>query len=268
MFLEPRRLRVKRLRVPVSQAASHLTGVKLAHFSDLHFGARGWRKATIEAAIEAVNREAVHLVAITGDFVSSKAGVCPALDVLGGLRRDVPRYAVLGNHDHVYGTRPLDWLNRGLEEAGITVLDNDADLIEVQGGRLWVAGVDDGYSQRDDLGRVLVLLRKTPAPAILLTHYAEVANRLRPGQVQLSLAGHSHGGQIRLPVVAGMVHRHHARTRYGKGLFFVNRNPLFVTSGVGTSGVPLRFLNPPEVAVITFVCGSSPSGGIARQRGR
>lgn len=259
-LLEHRCLRVNRVSVPSGSSFPSLAGVRLAHFSDLHVGGRGWRRGTIEAAIDAVNGEDVDLIAVTGDFLGSGAGALAAVEILGRLRRDIPRYAVLGNHDHVYGIRPLGFLSNGLGELGITVLRNSAELVDLHGNPIWVAGVDDGYSMRDDLDSVLACLRTVQSPAILLTHYPEVAGQLKPHQVQLSLAGHSHGGQIRLPVIAEMVHRAHARTRYGKGLFFVNGNPLYVTSGVGTSGVPLRFLNLPEVAVISFASGRPPSG--------
>ena len=251
--VEPHILKTVRVVLPVGKTARALHGVRLAHISDLHVGGIGWKRSTIEAAIDAVNREDIDLVAITGDFLGRGSAAHEAVEILERLRGDVPRFAVFGNHDHVYGLRHLNTIARGLSRLGIMVLNNCAEALDRPAGRIWVAGVDDGYSMRDDLDRVMGRLDTVRAPRILLTHYPEVADRLKPGEAQLSLAGHSHGGQIRLPILAGLVHRAHARTRYGKGLFMVNGNPLYVSSGLGMSGIPLRFLNPPEVAVISFL---------------
>lgn len=262
-LLEPVDLRVSRVDVPVGRCWERLIGLRLAHMSDMHVMGRGWRRRTIERAVSAVNSEDVDLVAITGDFIGKGAGARVALEILADLRADVPRFAVFGNHDHVYGTRYLGILAHGLSELGIAVLVNRAAPIGWCGSRVWVGGVDDGYSARDDLGPVLQAVEREPGPLILLTHYAEVAEALSPGQVQLSLAGHSHGGQVRVPLLGSLAHRTHARTRYGKGLFSVNGNPLHVSSGVGMSGIPLRFLNLPEVAILTFVAEADGQGRAA-----
>ncbi|MGE5618277.1 MAG: metallophosphoesterase [Sphingomonadaceae bacterium] len=251
-YWEPSQLRMRRVAVPLEPRWGQFSGLRLAHLSDLHVGGRGWRPGTIARAIETCNRADVHLVAITGDLISGVAGVATVLEMLAALRTDVPRFAVLGNHDHVYGGRALHVLLRGLRSLGIVVLRNRALPADLPAGRVWLAGVDDGYSMRDDLARLRRDLEDDGAPRLLLTHYPDVADWLRPGEVQLSLAGHSHGGQIRLPVVTSLVHNGHARTKYASGLYWVNDNPLYVNAGLGTSGAPLRFRNWPEVAIVEF----------------
>jgi uncharacterized protein len=260
-MVEPNLLRVRRFRVPVVERYRALAGLRLAHLSDLHVGGRGWREATIARAIDSCNRSNVDLVAITGDFIGSGAGARMAVEMLSTLRSDVPRFAVFGNHDHVYGKRYVTFLSDGLRELGIVVLNNESVPVELRTGRTWVAGVDDGYSMRDNLEAALGSLGPHDYPRILLTHYPEVAEQLRPGQAQLSLAGHSHAGQIRVPILGAMMHNGHARTKYGKGLFTVNGNPLCVSAGVGMSGVPMRFRNPPEVPLISFFEGQRCCSG-------
>ena len=258
LAIEPNLMRVRSVPVPVNCCGERITGLRLAHISDLHVMGKGWRRGTISAAIQACNQADVDLVAITGDFIGSNKGAHVAIEMLSALRTDVPRVAVLGNHDHVYGRRHLDVLLRGLRELGIVVLNNETMPVELPSGLIWVAGVDDGYSLRDDLSAAIGSLGPDDFPRILLTHYPEVAERLRPGEVQLSLAGHSHAGQIRVPVLATMMYNAHARTKYGKGLFMVNGNPLYVSAGVGMSGIPMRFRNPPEVILIRFVTSHPP----------
>ena len=252
LTVEPDLMRIRSIEVTANCCHEQMAGLRLAHMSDLHVMGRGWRRGTISAAIRACNQADVDLVAITGDFIGSSEGANPAVELLSALRTDVPRVAVLGNHDHVYGRRHLEVLLHGLRDLGIVVLNNEAMPVELSSGLLWVAGVDDGYSLRDDLNAAIGSLGPDDFPRILLTHYAEVAERLRPAQAQLSLAGHSHAGQIRVPILATMMYNAHARTKYGKGLFMVNGNPLYVTSGVGMSGIPMRFRNAPEVVMIRF----------------
>jgi len=248
---EPSRLRLSRVSVPV-EGGSPLSGLRVAHMSDLHVGGAGWRVGMLERAIEVCNRMQVDLVAITGDLIGSADGVPHAVGLLSRLREDVPRLAVLGNHDHVHGKRSLEALLDGMVRLGIVVLRNDAVVVSSRRARLWVAGVDDGYSMRDDLGRVRARVRSAGLPKILLSHYPDVAEQVRPGEFSLVLAGHSHGGQIRAPVVAALASNLHARTRYLRGLYQVNGNPLYVSAGLGVSGVPFRFLNVPELTTITF----------------
>lgn len=249
---EPNRLRVKRVNLQASGCGVPSGDLRLAHLSDLHVGGTGWRRGPISRAIRVCNQERLDLIVITGDLIGSEAGAEGVLEMLSSLRRDVPRLAVLGNHDYVHGGRSLATLRRGLDRMGVTVLCNEAICLELPSGPIWFAGVDDGYSMRDDLDMVRRKMGSGNGPRVLLTHYPDVADRLHPGEFQLSLAGHSHGGQIRVPLLDGLVCNSHARTRYGRGLYTVNGNPLYVSSGLGMSGVSLRFRNWPEMGLLTL----------------
>jgi uncharacterized protein len=250
--IEPERLKVRHLEWPAGRHARALEGVKLAQISDLHVGGIGWRRSTMERAVEACNDENPDVVTITGDFLGAARGVASALEIASALRRDLPRLAVLGNHDHVYGCRPLRALLDGLAAMGIILLNNGATAVDVPSGRVWFIGVDDGYSGRDDLDRAMAAVGPQDHPRILLTHYPNVADRLPGGAFQLALAGHSHAGQIRLPVLSQRISEEHARTEYRYGGCEVNGNRLYVTSGLGMSSIPIRFRNLPEVAIHRF----------------
>lgn len=256
-LIEPNALCVKRVHLPARRDVDGLSGLRLAHLSDLHIEGRGWKRATTVAAIDAINRQDIDLIALTGDFIGAGRGARAAVELLSTLRTDVPRVAVFGNHDHVYGRTYLEFLWSGLEDAGVIVLNNEAVSLSMPSGSVSIGGVDDAYSDRDNLDAVRREMARVSGPRILLTHYPDLAERLRDGEIQLSLAGHSHGGQIRLPVVASWVHRLHARTAYGKGLFRVNGNPMYVSPGIGMSGIPMRFRNPPEIAVIEFATAAA-----------
>jgi uncharacterized protein len=250
--VEPERLRVRRLEIPAGSHARALAGLRIAHISDLHVAGRGWRPRTMARAVEACNDEKADVVAITGDFLGSAKGVGGVLEIVSSLRRDVPRLAVLGNHDHVYGSAPLRAMLEGLRSLGLLLLGNESTSLDFSSGRVWFVGVDDGYSGREDVDRAMAGIGPQDYPRILLTHYPDVAGRLPEGSFQLALAGHSHGGQIRVPLLAQIVSENHARTGYRYGLCRVNGNPLYVTSGLGMSAIPIRFWNPPEVAIHRF----------------
>ena len=251
--VEPNWLKIGRKKVPARQDAERLAGLRLAHLSDLHIGGLGWRSSTISAALDVCNKEDVDLIAITGDFITGGGSVRMALDLLAALRKDIPRLAVLGNHDHVYGMRPLEMLVDGLRDLGIIVLRNEAIHLQMRFGPVWFVGIDDCYSMRDDLVQAQASLRDECRPRILLTHYPDVVDRIPPNKYRLILAGHSHGGQVRLPILDNSVCNGHARTNYKKGIYQVNGNILHVSPGLGMSSLPLRFLNRPEVTILTFV---------------
>jgi uncharacterized protein len=253
LIVEPSRLKVRALEIPAGRHARALAGLKIAQISDLHVGGRGWRRSTMERAVEVCNDERPDAIAITGDFLGSGRGALEALEIVASLRSDVPRLAVLGNHDHVYGSRPLGALLEGLSSLGILLLRNDSVALDFPSGRVWFVGVDDGYSGRDDLDRAMAGVGPHDFPRILLTHYPDVAEHLPEGAYQLALAGHSHGGQVRLPFLSQLVSENHARTEYRYGLCSVNGNPLYVTSGLGMSAIPVRLRNLPEVAIHSFV---------------
>ncbi len=139
--IEPNLVRVRRVTVPVTRRGAQIAGLKLAHISDLHIMGRGWRRDTIARAIEACNLAEVDFVAITGDFIGSGDGAHVAVEMLSALRGDIPRVAVLGNHDHVHGRRYRDILLDGLRELGIVVLQNEAVPLKLPLGPTWVVGV-------------------------------------------------------------------------------------------------------------------------------
>jgi predicted MPP superfamily phosphohydrolase len=141
-------------------------------------------------------------------------------------------------------------VREALRDAGIPVLENDA--LEVPGAPapLWVAGVADELERFADVGAALL---RVPADAavLLLSHDPDVFPRV-PARVALTVSGHTHGGQINLPLVRRAIIPSRYGDRYSDGLVVERGRHLYVTAGVGTSLLPLRFLKPPEIAVLTL----------------
>jgi predicted MPP superfamily phosphohydrolase len=163
----------------------------------------------------------------------------------GGERR-LERSA---NHDWWYDGPALE---RELERSGVRVLENAAVRVERPGGAFWVAGLADLESRRAQPSAAAALAAvPTGAPVILLTHWPDPWPQAPP-RVALTLAGHTHCGQVNLPVLGRLVHASRAARHWGCGLYEEAGRKLFVTSGLGVSILPVRFRAPPEIAIITL----------------
>jgi hypothetical protein len=160
------------------------------------------------------------------------------------------RFAVMGNHDSFLGP-PL--IRAGLATASIPLLFNQHVAIERNGQRLWVAGIADPISNVPNLG--LAVPANPDGPVLLLCHAPDYADNVlahpRGSLVDLMLSGHSHGGQVRLPII-GALHRVDGGRKYIHGLFRLGRMQLYVNRGIGTVGLPFRLNCPPEITLFTL----------------
>ena len=246
-----------------------LDGFRVVQLSDLHFGPYTGERE-IAAAIDAANAAAPDLVVLTGDFVTSTwlfhlgrrngREIYPCAELLRRLRCPGGVYAILGNHDWGVGA---EFIAGVLTEAGIRVLRNESVPLERDGARLWLAGVDDAMYQAADLGRALA---QVPAaePVLLLAHEPDLADEAARYPVDIQLSGHSHGGQIVMPLV-GPGYLPPLGRKYPRGLYEVDRLKLYVNRGIGVAGLPLRLNAPPEVTVLALHAGElSHSRKVAR----
>ena len=180
---------------------------------------------------------------VGGEFVEPETIAAHLKD----LRAPLGVYAVLGNHDWwLDGER----VRRALESTGVRVLENDAARIEKDGRAFWLAGLADLWTRKPDIEATLAKVTDD-APVIALTHNPDLFPRIPP-RVILTLAGHTHGGQVNLPVVGRPVVPSQFGQLYAQGHVQEQGRHLFVTSGVGTSIIPVRFRVPPEIIVLTF----------------
>jgi predicted MPP superfamily phosphohydrolase len=220
-------------------------GLKVAQISDVHVGPHT-PVERIRAAVEAANAFRPDLVALTGDFLSrDKAGVGLVGEQLGGLA--APAVAVLGNHDHWVDPQGA---TEALEHLGYAVLRNQHTTLELRGEPFTVVGVDDQVTGNADPARAL---HGAPEGSrLLLAHVPTTARRLaRMGETALCLSGHTHGGQISVPIVTPLLWAL-AGEPYRRGLFRLGGVQLYVNRGVGSSFLDLRVGSPPEVTLATL----------------
>jgi predicted MPP superfamily phosphohydrolase len=168
-------------------------------------------------------------------------------EALARLRSPLGTVAVIGNHDW---RNSGDRMWRALTAVGVTVLEDRAVELHASGGSFWVAGLADLRHRRPDIGAAL---REIPpgAPTLVLTHDPDLFPGV-PNRVSLTLAGHLHGGQIAIPLLRRPMLPSYYGERYARGHIVEHGRHLLVTSGIGTSGLPIRFLAPPEVYHLTL----------------
>lgn len=208
-----------------------------------------------------MNAERPDVVCILGDLVIH--GVIGGRTVapeaiaaeLKRLRAAAGVVAVLGNHDA--------WLNHdrvrdALERNGIPVVEETAARLESPAGPLWVAGISDLWTGSHDIAKALAAVQDDGAPVILLTHNPDVFP-LVPDRVALTLAGHTHGGQVRLPFLGRPIVPSRFGERFAAGHVVEGGRHLFVATGLGTSILPVRFRVPPAITMITVAAGADGS---------
>ena len=245
VFVRRRWVRVRHIDVDVPGLPAAFDGYRMAQMSDLHVGSMNPR-TTVERWVRRVNKLDVDMVALTGDYCTS--GVRFHEDIALGLADLSARdgvFAVMGNHDYFGEGEPLMSL---LAEHGIRLLRNEHVELMRDDDRLCVAGVDDIYTKRIDIDAALAG-RDDKLPLVVLAHDPRSFPKLAARGADLVLSGHTHWGQIALPLFprinyASMVMRYH------QGLYREGSATLYVNPGLGTTGPPVRFGTWPEITLI------------------
>jgi predicted MPP superfamily phosphohydrolase len=249
-WLEPASLRLGVHHIPAPAGLRDFGPLRIAVISDLHAGAPYIGTDKIDRVVALTNAAKPDLVLLTGDYmVQDVVGGTPMqpevfVPHLRALRAPLGVFAVLGNHD---------WWDRAphirkvFEANGIPLLDDKQVVLTRGGRRLNLVGLFD-FATRTDITETLAAIPKD-ADSLCFTHSPDVFPLL-PRRCALTVAGHTHGGQVWLPIVGRMVVPSKYGQRYAHGLIAEDGKLLFVSSGIGTSIIPVRFHVPPEVSLL------------------
>jgi predicted MPP superfamily phosphohydrolase len=251
---EPASLRVREYPLAIPGWPAGRAGMRIALLSDLHTGSPYNGTDKLAEVVTRTNAARPDLVLVAGDLVIQ--------DVMGGrfvppeeiasvlsrLRAPLGVYAVLGNHDRWLDARRVI---AALSRVGIPALEDRAVAIsrDGRGGPpFWLVGISDYWTAPHDVRGALTQVTDD-APVLAFTHNPDLFPQI-PSRVSLTLAGHTHGGQVYLPLLGRLVVPSRFGERYAIGHVVENGRHLFVTAGVGTSIVPVRFLVPPEISIL------------------
>lgn len=248
--VEPRWLEVVPVTLTLPRMAPEFDGYRVVQTGDIHL--EDWTKPRrLNRIVERVNDQSADLIAITGDFLSYSVdpGTPRRLaEALGKLKARDGVVAVMGNHDYL---TDVETVRRCLLEAGITELHNDVRTLRRGDATLHFSGIDDVMEGRSRLDLVLEKLPEEGA-AVLLAHEPDFADvSAATGRFDLQLSGHSHGGQVRLPLL-GPLYLPPFSQRYTAGLYEVGSMLQYTNRGLGFVDARLRFLCRPEITVFTF----------------
>ena len=249
-LIGPVRLVLVEHEIPIADLPEEWNGFRIVLLGDFHASRIAMDQKLIRRAIDLANRQNADLTLLLGDYLNghTEADAMPINEffpMLARLKAKYGVYAVVGNHDHKINHAKIC---RALTENGITLLENRAVVLEKNGKRLHLAGLSIG-SRKTDLKFVK---SRTGEPVIVMSHFPTYYKKI-PAKASLIAAADTHGGQFYLSLIGRpAVRKNHREYAYG----LIEHEPgkiMYVTSGLGTSRLRLRFNCPPEVVLLTLV---------------
>jgi len=256
---EPDYPRVTRLDLPLKRLSSVWDGLRVVQLSDFHYDPY-FSVTPIRHAVEIVPKLQPDLIVLTGDFITETqdsrwvfshakrtAYVRLCAELLGRMRSRLGSFAIMGNHDVKFGA---DAVIESLQANGIHVLRNSSIPLEQDRSRLWLAGVDDVLEGKPDIDLSLQQIPKAE-PVILLAHEPDYVRESAGKGVDLQLSGHSHGGQIRIPLL-GAPYLPELGREFPMGSYQIRDTRLYTNVGLGTITIPFRFNCRAEITLFTL----------------
>lgn len=230
--------------VSVPHLPQALQGLRVAHLTDFHRG-RHTSDLVLRQAVEAANAAHPDLILLTGDYVTNDPhDIAPCARILAPLHAPLGVYAILGNHDY---TTDGPAIERQLTKLGFQVLLNRSLLLP---NGLRIVGLDDDRYRRTDISRAFQDV-EPDEPTLVMAHNPALVEGLSDREC-LVFSGHTHGGQVRVPVLTNREIRRIGAKHYARGWYTVGKARLYVNRGLGQVGVPLRLFCRPELALFTL----------------
>jgi len=245
---------VRHLRLEIAGWPQWPRPLRVVFLADFHTGSHSNDVARLGAIMAEAASVTPDLVLFGGDYLNMQlfgGGRVPPRTIariLSRIKAPLGLFAILGNHDYIYDERAVAG---ALWDSGITVLEHDGCTVQVQNRSIQIVGIPDAHIARPEAYSLLADL-SPDMPTIVLAHDPVWFAHLPPGP-HFMLAGHTHGGQIQLPGIGIVKKATKAPRRWCHGLVKERGQYLYVTSGIGTSGVPIRWGVPPEFAVLDLI---------------
>ncbi len=244
IFIEPNMLKIQKYNI----SDDMLKGIKLVFVSDFHI--KTYQEKRLKKVIDAINEQNADIVLSSGDYVAghklkSTLPVEKIAEYISQIKSKQGYYTTLGNHDNWIGEGSI---TAALEKYGIKILKNENIPVKIGEKTIYIAGIEDLQTGNPS---VFNALKDINNPVILLSHNPDMFTEV-PSNVNLTLAGHTHGGQIRLPFIGALIVPSMYGNRYAAGYIEEEGRRMIVSRGIGTSILPVRFNCKPEIVVIEF----------------
>ena len=249
---EPNNIQVEEVSIKIENLPESFNNTKIAHLTDFHSYEFGKREKRVLEILDSIDPD---FIFITGDFIDHRTkdiSSCQEFWSELGNRYQGRVYSVLGNHEYWIDHIDASSIKKLLEESGIVVLSNENEKIFQGDEYIYLLGVDDPHTGNDDLKKSAINTYEN-IPKILLAHSPDIINDLESLErenIDLILAGHTHGGQVVIPFMRPYWTPTKNRGKYASGLFEINEMNLYVNRGIGMAAYPIRFNCPPEITVI------------------
>ncbi len=253
VFIEPSRLIVHQETIQIDNLPKELSGLRIALIADIHSGGPFIDDNKLRQIVELTNQQNPDLIVLLGDYMSPNSWHSQRVEpevtaaAMKNLHAPLGVYAVLGNHDWWYNGGKV---RRAFEANGIPVLDDEVAEVKWQNGSFWLVGLADFWTRPQHVSETRAKVPQD-APVIAITHNPDVFPGL-PQSVPLLLTAHTHGGQVNLPLIGTPIVPSRFGRKYTAGHVFENGHHMFVTTGIGTSILPIRFRVPPEIVILTI----------------
>ena len=246
LYFDLHSIAIKQYAIAINNLPKDFEGFTILHLSDLHSKEYGDKQ---DQLLHLINRQSFDMVAITGDFVDKhKPDVEPTLSLVRGLISK-PVFFVPGNHEWWNEFR----IKSVLENHEVTILENKKFKYSKGNSYIWIVGVDDPYLRRDKLNEALEGIADSQ-PRVLLAHAPNIFPSAAKLDIELVLVGHTHGGQVRIPIVGAVVAPGQGLfPKYDYGQFTSGLTNMIINGGLGESVLPIRFYNRPEIVLIKLV---------------
>lgn len=251
-FIEPYQLEVHEYKIVNENLSKNFHGLKIVHISDIHFGRVTYKKE-LDKMVDKINFIKPDIVVFTGDLVDQDTIMTDNLkkdliDSLSKIKANIGKYAISGNHD--YYNEDFDLL---IDNCGFTNLNDKYDTIYGDSENyIFLGGIStNSYGEKtveekmDKMNNYLYKTKKAPTYSILLMHEPDFIDEIDTSLYNLVLSGHSHGGQVRLPFIGGLIYPKFSN-KYHDSYYKVNDTDLYISNGIGTSVVNFRLFNTPS----------------------
>ncbi|MCK4668087.1 metallophosphoesterase [Candidatus Dependentiae bacterium] len=247
IFIEPHNLEVNEFSLRTSRLAEE-ESFTILHLSDLHLREFGRREQRLVDYLDGVTPD---VIIITGDFIEDFSALYKFEKIFRSMKSKFGVFGVLGNNDYglsANGAR-VKTLEAFLKDMNITILRNQSIII---GNQIRLVGVDDPHRGYDNMVKAFREVAKSDKLRIVLTHSPETVDFLLSRQPDLILTGHTHGGQVALPIFGPVFLNIKKGFKINAGLNYFNNIPVYLSKGIGTTLFPIRFNCRPELTLITL----------------